>query len=387
MTNPEPGDVRLVRLVKRFADSVAVNGIDLHVHPGEFFALLGPSGCGKTTTLRMIAGFERPTSGNVLLDSEDVAGIPPHRRNVHTVFQNYALFPHMNVYDNVAFGLRRHHVAKRDCRTRVHETLELVELGPLARRRSHELSGGQQQRVALARAIVLRPAVLLLDEPLGALDAKIRVQLRSELKALQEKLGMTFIFVTHDQEEALSMSDKVAVMNNGQVEQVGTARAVYDWPATMFVADFLGVSNLMPVEIVDGNARSCWARLDSFTLQAQRGAIQTRGTAALTVRPERVELLANETRAQENCIRGMVERVVFRGSSQYIKVRLATGALIQAELPNKGETDIYSQGAYLAVRFPPDALHVVLPDSSGATSAPRGSAESLVDNRRPAKRG
>ncbi|MBV9006775.1 MAG: spermidine/putrescine ABC transporter ATP-binding protein, partial [Solirubrobacterales bacterium] len=244
------GEVILRGLTKRFDDQLAVDGIDATINGGEFFSLLGPSGCGKTTTLRMIAGFERPTAGEIVLDGVDVASVPPHERNVHTVFQNYALFPHLNVFDNVAFGLRRRKLAKDEVRRRVQEALALVELHGLANRTPRQLSGGQQQRVALARALVLRPAVLLLDEPLGALDAKIRKQLRVELKALQEEVGITFIFVTHDQEEALSMSDRVAVMNAGRVEQVGSPPEVYEDPATVFVADFLGVSNLMEAEAV-----------------------------------------------------------------------------------------------------------------------------------------
>ena len=243
-----PGDVQLRALTKRYDETLAVDAIDASINAGEFFSLLGPSGCGKTTTLRMIAGFVRPTSGEILLDGSDVAQVPPHRRNVHTVFQNYALFPHLNVFDNIAFGLRRQKVAKGEVRQRVEEALELVELGGMAARRPQQLSGGQQQRVALARALVLRPAVLLLDEPLGALDAKIRKQLRLELKALQEEVGITFVFVTHDQEEALSMSDRVAVMSAGRIEQIGTPAEVYESPATVFVADFLGVSNLMDAE-------------------------------------------------------------------------------------------------------------------------------------------
>ncbi len=245
-----PGEVELRGLTKRFdaTAAAAVDAIDATINAGEFFSLLGPSGCGKTTTLRMIAGFERPTDGEILLDGVDVAQAPPHRRNVHTVFQNYALFPHLDVFDNVAFGLRRFKVAKDEVKTRVAQAIELVELGGLGARRPQQLSGGQQQRVALARALVLRPAVLLLDEPLGALDAKIRKQLRMELKSLQEEVGITFVFVTHDQEEALSMSDRVAVMSAGRIEQIGTPAEVYESPATVFVADFLGVSNLMDAE-------------------------------------------------------------------------------------------------------------------------------------------
>src|SRR5712692_3605487 len=231
-------------LTKRFAE-VAVDSIDLTVASGEFFSLLGPSGCGKTTTLRLIAGFEQPTAGRVLLDGTDVTATPPHKRNVNTVFQSYALFPFLSVFDNVAFGLRNRGLAKAETGQRVREALDLVKLTEYAKRRPGMLSGGQQQRVALARALVLNPAVLLLDEPLGALDAKLRKALQIELKALQETVGITFIYVTHDQEEALTMSDRLAVMSRGRIEQVGTPEELYERPTTEFVADFLGVSNLM----------------------------------------------------------------------------------------------------------------------------------------------
>ena len=222
--NGQQGEVTLEELRKDYRDVTAVEEIDLHVPPGEFFTMVGPSGCGKTTTLRMIAGFERPTSGHILLDGVDVAQTPPHKRNVNTVFQSYALFPHLSVADNVAFGLKYRKVSRDERKRAVAETLELVQLAGFERRKPHELSGGQQQRVALARALVLKPRVLLLDEPLGALDARLRKDLQVELKALQEDVGVTFIFVTHDQEEALTMSDRIAVMNNGRVEQAGPPR-------------------------------------------------------------------------------------------------------------------------------------------------------------------
>ena len=240
----QEGEIQLESLVKSFGDVVAVDGIDVHMPPGEFFTMVGPSGCGKTTTLRMIAGFERPTSGRIMLDGVDVAQTPPHRRNVNTVFQSYALFPHLNVADNVAFGLKYKKVSKGDRAKMVGEALSLVQLTGYEKRKPGQLSGGQQQRVALARALVLRPRVLLLDEPLGALDARLRKDLQVELKTLQETLGITFVFVTHDQEEALTMSDRVAVMNGGRVEQSGPPQEMYEEPATLFVADFLGVSNL-----------------------------------------------------------------------------------------------------------------------------------------------
>jgi spermidine/putrescine transport system ATP-binding protein len=355
-----PGDVQLRALTKRYDETLAVDAIDATINDGEFFSLLGPSGCGKTTTLRMIAGFVRPTSGEIMLDGVDVAQTPPHRRNVHTVFQNYALFPHLNVFDNVAFGLRRQKVAKADVHRRVEESLELVELGGYASRRPQQLSGGQQQRVALARALVLRPAVLLLDEPLGALDAKIRKQLRLELKALQEEVGITFVFVTHDQEEALSMSDRVAVMSAGRIEQIGTPAEVYENPSTVFVADFLGVSNLMDAnaESDPGHPGQCAVAVGDFRLRAGAGDVAASGPVKIVARPERVELLEHGDQ-RGNCLPGMVERTVYVGASLQVMVRLATGAQIQASIANTGDADSYQQGTPVTVHIPADALRVL----------------------------
>src|SRR5437773_1074353 len=267
------GEVRLVGLEKRFGEVTAVDGIDLDVAAGEFFSLLGPSGCGKTTTLRLIAGFEQPTAGSIVLDGVDMAQVPPHKRRVNTVFQSYALFPHLNVRDNVAFGLRFRDVAKAERHRLVADALALVQLEGFERRRPSQLSGGQQQRVALARALILNPSVLLLDEPLGALDAKLRKALQVELKALQERVGITFIYVTHDQEEALTMSDRLAVMSGGHVEQIGTPEQVYQEPTTAYVADFLGVSNLMYARAwgpgPDGT--TCRIQIGDFELLAGRG--------------------------------------------------------------------------------------------------------------------
>jgi spermidine/putrescine transport system ATP-binding protein len=344
------GSVELRGLTKRFEESAAVDGIDASIKPGEFFSLLGPSGCGKTTTLRMIAGFERPTAGQIVLDGVDVAAVPPHERNVHTVFQSYALFPHLDVFGNVAFGLRRHRVAKDEVRRRV----EQVALRGLEKRRPRQLSGGQQQRVVLARALVLRPAVLLLDEPLGALDAKIRKQLRVELKALQEEVGITFVFVTHDQEEALSMSDRIAVMNTGRIEQIGTPAEVYEQPATVFVADFLGVSNLMDAVGHGGGA----VRIGDFTLRAGCGEVAARGPVKVVARPERLALLDHGT-AGENCLPGMVERTVYVGANLQVLTRLATGETVQVSIANTGDAAGYAQGTPVAVHVPPDALRVV----------------------------
>jgi spermidine/putrescine transport system ATP-binding protein len=353
------GEVQLRGLTKRFDDAVAVDGIDATIEGGEFFSLLGPSGCGKTTTLRMIAGFERPSAGGILLDGVDVAQVAPHRRDVHTVFQNYALFPHLDVFGNIAFGLRRHKVRKDEVRRRVEEAIELVELGGLAARRPSQLSGGQQQRVALARALVLRPAVLLLDEPLGALDAKIRKQLRLELKALQEEVGITFVFVTHDQEEALSMSDRVAVMNAGRIDQIGTPQAIYESPATVFVADFLGVSNLMDARAEASTGEGCAIRIGDFTLRAHAGDVGARGAVKVVARPERLALMALDESDRDNCLPGMVERTVYVGANVQVIVRLPTGATMQASLANTGASEPYPQGTPVLVHVPPDALRVL----------------------------
>src|SRR5688572_22624951 len=238
-------DVELRGVTKRFDDVVAVDDIDLSVRKGEFLSLLGPSGCGKTTTLRLIAGFEQPDEGEILIAGEEVAGLPPYKRDVNTVFQSYALFPHLNVLHNVAYGLKQRGLRKTVREEKAREALSLVRLSELGQRKPRQLSGGQQQRVALARALVMEPKVLLLDEPLGALDLKVRRQLQIELKRIQETVGVTFIYVTHDQEEALAMSDRVAVMNDGRVEQVGTPREIYDHPASPFVADFIGETNFI----------------------------------------------------------------------------------------------------------------------------------------------
>jgi spermidine/putrescine transport system ATP-binding protein len=355
------GQVQLVDLVKRFGDFTAVAGLNLRMPAGEFFSLLGPSGCGKTTTLRMIAGFERPDEGQILLDGEDMAQTPPHKRNVNTVFQSYALFPHLSVADNVAFGLRYKDVSKEDIKRRVGETLELVQLTGFEKRRPGQLSGGQQQRVALARALVLNPAVLLLDEPLGALDAKLRKRLQIELKALQEEVGITFIYVTHDQEEALTMSDRIAVMSQGRVEQVGGPKEIYEEPATTYVADFLGVSNLMGAKAAGSAQGGCAVKLGEFDLIAGKGDPSSTGDVKVTIRPERV-VLEESGSTGENRVPGMVERTVYVGSIMQILVNLANGSQIQAWVPNDGVTHLYPSGTAVAVELPRDALRV-LPDT------------------------
>ena len=371
------GHIELESLTKRFDDVTAVDDISLEIQAGEFFSLLGPSGCGKTSTLRMIAGFEPPTSGKILLDGVDVGSWAPNRRNVNTVFQNYALFPFLTVAENVAFGMRYKSVPKSERNDRAAKALELVQLSGYENRRPNQLSGGQQQRVALARALVLRPAVLLLDEPLGALDAKIRKQLRIELKALQEEVGITFVFVTHDQEEALSMSDRVAVMNAGRIEQVGTPEVAYESPGTTFVADFLGVSNLMDAETVGWGKDECTVQVGDFKLRAGCGDLSARGTVKIVARPERVELLGHGSE-RENCLPGMVERTVYVGASLQVMVRLATGAQLQASIANTGGAGGYAQGTPVAVHVPPDALRVLGGDARALEPDLDSAAESAA---------
>jgi spermidine/putrescine transport system ATP-binding protein len=358
------GEVLLVDLVKRFGDFTAVAGVNLDMPSGEFFSLLGPSGCGKTTTLRMIAGFERPSEGQILLDGVDMAQTPPHKRNVNTVFQNYALFPHLTVEENVAFGLKYKDVSKQEMRDRVGRSLELVALTGFGGRRPSQLSGGQQQRVALARALILNPAVLLLDEPLGALDAKLRKRLQIELKALQEEVGITFIYVTHDQEEALTMSDRIAVMSQGRVEQVGPPKEIYEEPATAYVADFLGVSNLMDATATGQTAGGCGVSIGEFSFVAGQGDEDTRGAAKVTIRPERVDL-EPQGMSGENRLPAMVERVVYVGSVLQVIVNLAPGERIQAWVQNEGGSLPFESGAPVTVHFPPEALRV-LPEAGTA---------------------
>ena len=348
------GQVQIVDLVKRFAEVTAVDGINLDVAGGEFFSLLGPSGCGKTTTLRLIAGFEQPTEGRVVLDGRDVAQTPPHKRNVNTVFQSYALFPFLTVEENVSFGLRYKNVTKGEARRKAAEALGLVQLEGYQKRRPSQLSGGQQQRVALARALVLNPAVLLLDEPLGALDAKLRKALQIELKALQEEVGITFIYVTHDQEEALTMSDRLAVMSNGRIEQIGSPAEVYEEPSTAYVADFLGVSNLMPAVGEGGGS----VRMGDFQFTATRGDLGARGPVRVIIRPERVDL-SDQGTPGDNRIPGMVERVLYVGSVIQVLVHLAHGETLQAWLQNRGGDLSWQQGTAVSVHLPPEAIRVL----------------------------
>ncbi|MFF0835383.1 MULTISPECIES: ABC transporter ATP-binding protein [unclassified Streptomyces] len=335
--------ITLVDVVKDFGggagarDATVVRGVGLTIREGEFFSLLGPSGCGKTTTLRMIAGFEEPTSGQILLHGRDMVGVPANRRDINMVFQSYALFPHLSVADNVAFGLRRKRVPKDELRERVEKILRTVELADKADRRPRQLSGGQQQRVALARALVNRPRALLLDEPLGALDLKLRQAMQLELKRIQREVGITFIYVTHDQAEALTMSDRIAVMNQGLVEQVGPPQEVYERPATAFVAGFIGTSNL-----IGGRLSSVAAGTGVLDLgDGQRVTVPLRGSLAageaveLTVRPEKITL-TTEPAGTASQVRGTVQEVVYLGTSTSYTVDTGAGAEMTVFQPNDG---------------------------------------------------
>lgn len=326
--------VEFREVTRRFGNVTAVDRVDLEVQRGAFFSLLGPSGCGKTTTLRMIAGFDEPDSGCIRINGQDVTHLAPFQRRVNTVFQNYALFPHMDVFENVAFGLRRRRLSLREIRSKVEWILGLVRLEGMGRRRIQQLSGGQQQRVALARALVNEPEVLLLDEPLAALDQKLRRDMQFELKRLQKELGITFVLVTHDQEEALTMSDSVAVMNAGRVEQIGPPRAIYDHPATRFVADFIGIANFLPVKVRSvQNGRTTVVLSDREILVPSRKGVDAGAQAELSLRPERLRL----TRAAENgnCLPGTVVDSVFMGACTRFSVRVSEDHVLLAEQQNQ----------------------------------------------------
>ncbi len=317
--------VRLEHVTKKFGEFTAVDDLDIAIGRGEFFSLLGPSGCGKTTTLRMVAGFEQPTQGRILLDGEPVEAVPPHKRHVNTVFQSYALFEHLDVENNVAFGLKRQKVEKSEITRRVAEALELVQLGGRGASKPSELSGGQKQRVALARALVNRPSVLLLDEPLGALDLKLRKQMQVELKSIQREVGITFIYVTHDQEEALAMSDRIAVMNEGLVQQCGTPEEVYEHPRKPFVAGFIGISNLMEAVVEAGGVRLPNGQLCPAPVPADCPA----GTTVhISVRPEKIWLGEHEPGMVT--LDGTVAERVYVGTTTQVIVDLGAGARIVA---------------------------------------------------------
>ena len=331
-----PG-LELRAVTKRYGRVTAVDQISLSVQPGEFLTLLGPSGCGKTTLLRLMAGFETPDAGGVWLDGAEITHLPPYRRPVNQVFQSYALFPHLSVDENVGFGLRMQRVPKTEATQRVHAALELVSLTGLGARRPHELSGGQRQRVALARALVCRPRVLLLDEPLSALDAKLRRAMQLELKRLQRQTGLTFVFVTHDQEEALTMSDRIAVVNHGRIEQLGTATEIYHRPSSAFVADFLGQANLLPATVVQRAAGNVTlVRLASgLELHLEAKNLSTAAHRVLvSVRPEKI-LVSKSRPDAANVFTATVEEEVFQGATDYLVLRAENGLVLNALVANE----------------------------------------------------
>ncbi|MEN9265793.1 MAG: ABC transporter ATP-binding protein [Thermostichales cyanobacterium BF4_bins_65] len=357
MRDPEY-DVEFRGIRKRFGEYQALAGIDLQVRRGEFFSLLGPSGCGKTTLLRILAGLEVADEGQVILRGKDVGHLPAHQRSVNTVFQSYALFPYMTVAENIAFGLKMRRFPAAVIQKRVQEAMELVEIAPFARRRPHELSGGQRQRVALARAIVNEPDVLLLDEPLSALDAKLRKQLQVQLCDLQRRLGLTFIFVTHDQEEALVMSDRVAVMRAGKIEQLGAIDEVYERPATAFVAAFLGASNLLTAKAVGVDCvETAFGKLMVPAIRPDQGTVQ------LSVRPEKILLSRQGWDGYPNQVRLRVKDLIYTGAENHYVLQTAAGAVLNVSSMN---SDIEDQGFLIGdevvAYLPPKSLIVVKGD-------------------------
>ncbi len=368
-------NVRLVDVVKKFGEAVAVDHIDLEVLHGEFFSLLGPSGCGKTTTLRLIGGFEEPTSGLIELQGRDVTWLPPYKRNVNTVFQSYALFPHLTIFENVAFGLRRRKVKDAEIKARVAEMLKLVELPGYEQRKPTQISGGQAQRVALARALVNRPAVLLLDEPLGALDLKLRRQMQVELKRIQQEVGITFIYVTHDQEEAMTMSDRIAVMNSGHYEQLGDPESLYERPATRFVAGFLGISNLLAGSVEGTDPSYVTVRLaDDSRIRAPRGTTDGQTAVSVGVRPEKIRLRQPSEAAPtgHNELSGIVRDASYLGVSTQYQIEARGGVLLtvyEQNVERATRAELWAPGEAVRVTWSPDHSFIVH-DSGGAGPAP-----------------
>jgi putrescine transport system ATP-binding protein len=328
--------VSIVGVTKQFGGLAAVDGVSLDIGRGEFFALLGPSGCGKTTLLRMLAGFETPDGGRILIDGIDMTDVPPYARPVNMMFQSYALFPHMSVRQNVAFGLRQERVAKPAIRERVAAVLDLVQMGALGERRPHQLSGGQRQRVALARALVKQPKLLLLDEPLAALDRKLREQTQFELVRIQERVGITFVVVTHDQAEAMTMASRIAVMDGGKLRQVGRPSEVYETPSSRFVADFIGAVNLLPGVVRGMNERGLAIESPDVGLLRLAGATAAPDGAAVTValRPEKIAMRRAPAAGDENQCAGVVREIAYLGGVSLYRVALQSGAVLRVSLPN-----------------------------------------------------
>jgi spermidine/putrescine transport system ATP-binding protein len=373
--HPAHGDsvVVLDQVVKRFGAVVAVDRLSLEIERGEFFSMLGPSGCGKTTTLRLIGGFEMPTEGVVRLDGQDVTDLPAYKRNVNTVFQSYGLFPHLSVYDNVAFGLRRKKVPGKEVERRVVEALELVSLAGYGKRRRSQLSGGQQQRVALARALVNRPQVLLLDEPLGALDLKLRKQMQLELKRIQKEVGITFVFVTHDQEEAMTISDRIAVMNNGKIEQLGRPEDVYERPATVFVAEFLGASNLL--EGTYRGTQGGWGQVELANGVRIRIPIEQDRrdgeSVRVGVRPEKIQVIpvGAEPPPTQNVVPATLRSAVFAGVSFQYFFQTSEGREMTAFDRNSTGGAVAKPGDAVRLAWAPQHTFVI-PIGESAQSAP-----------------
>jgi spermidine/putrescine transport system ATP-binding protein len=365
-------DVRLVDVVKRFGNVIAVDHISLEVRAGEFFSLLGPSGCGKTTTLRMIGGFEEPMSGLIELQGRDVTRVPPNRRNVNTVFQNYALFPHLTIFENVAFALRRKKVGEEEIKQRVASMLDLVELQGLGHRRPNQISGGQAQRVALARALVNRPAVLLLDEPLGALDLKLRKQMQIELKRIQQDVGISFIYVTHDQEEAMSLSDRIAVMNRGRYEQLGTPEELYERPLTRFVAGFLGNSNLFDAMVVGTADEHAVAKLkDGTVIRIPQTGAAVGAAVSAGVRPEKVRLgpATEDAATTLNTLLATIRDVSYLGVGRSYVVETADGTrltVVEQNVAPTSSAELPVPGMAIRLRWSPDHTFVVPADDAQA---------------------
>lgn len=370
--------IELVGVAKRFhsrhGDVTAVDRVDLTIGEGEFFSLLGPSGCGKTTTLRMIGGFEEPTAGRILLHGKDVVGVPANQRDVNMVFQSYALFPHLTVFDNIAFGLRRKSVRRVEIRRRVGEMLDLVELSGKADRRPSELSGGQQQRVALARALVNRPQALLLDEPLAALDLKLRQAMQLELKRIQREVGITFVFVTHDQNEALTMSDRLVVMSNGRIEQLGAPREVYEHPRTRFVAGFIGTSNLVSgvVAAVAGGMAVLQRPADESVTVSNAADIAARpgDRIELTIRPEKIRITPERPPDDVCAIRARVGEIVYQGAATQYKVTDTSGQALTAFVQNAADSsDVAERGGEVWLSWRREhSFALVPPDGGGPTT-------------------
>jgi spermidine/putrescine transport system ATP-binding protein len=359
-------DVRLERVTKQFGDVIAVDDMSLDISEGEFFSMLGPSGCGKTTTLRMIGGFEDPSAGTIYLGGRDVTDLPPYKRDVNTVFQSYALFPHLNVYENVAFGLRRRKVDKEEIDRRVRDTMKLVDLEGFEERKPPQMSGGQQQRVALARALVNRPKVLLLDEPLGALDLKLRKQMQLYLKRIQQEVGITFIYVTHDQEEAMTMSNRLAVMRGGHIEQLGAPEDVYENPATEFVASFLGASNMIEGEIKEsrnGDTTVLLSTGSTVTVPTERVPADGGSRVKVGVRPEKISIRreGEPLAAGQNSVSGLLRMSTYIGVSNQYRIDGPGGTTLTVYVQNLGAEAVPSPGERVVLSWNPEHTFAVTP--------------------------